>query len=48
MASLLIAGDEERLSEPGRVVTVYDPCCGTGGMLTITKDFIQGSPEVEG
>jgi type I restriction enzyme M protein len=48
MASLLIAGDEERLSEPGRVVTVYDPSCGTGGMLTITKDFIQGSPEVEG
>ena len=48
MASLLIADDEEQLSEPGRVVTVYDPCCGTGGMLTITKNFIQGSPEVEG
>jgi type I restriction enzyme M protein len=48
MAALLIAGDEERLSLPGKVVTVYDPCCGTGGMLTITKDFIQGSPDQEG
>jgi len=48
MASLLIAGDEDRLSEAGRVVTVYDPCCGTGGMLTIAKDFIQGSPNQEG
>jgi hypothetical protein len=40
--------DEERLAKPGKVATVCDPCCGTGGMLTITKDFIQGSPEIEG
>ena len=27
--------------EPGRAVTVYDPCCGSGGLLTITKDHIR-------
>ena len=48
MGRLLITGDQERLSEPGKVVTVYDPCCGTGGMLTITKDLIQGGAKTEG
>ena len=40
MVDLLLAGDEERISPPGKVITVYDPCCGSGGMLTITKDHI--------
>jgi len=42
MADLLLAGDEDRLSQEGRVLTVYDPCCGSGGMLTITKEQILG------
>lgn len=48
MASLLLAGDEERLKTPEIVKTVYDPCCGSGGMLTITKDHIVGTPERAG
>jgi len=41
MADLLLAGDEHRIQEPGVVRTVYDPCCGSGGMLTITKEHIK-------
>jgi type I restriction enzyme M protein len=40
MADLLLAGDEERIRRKGVVLTVYDPCCGSGGMLTITKEHI--------
>jgi type I restriction enzyme M protein len=42
MVALLLAGDEPRLKRKGAVVTVYDPCCGSGGMLTIAKDQILG------
>ena len=40
MVDLLLAGDEARLGRAGVVITVFDPCCGTGGMLTITKNHI--------
>ncbi len=40
MVDLLLAGDEDRLRKRGIVLTVYDPCCGSGGMLTIAKDHI--------
>lgn len=40
MADLMLAGDEDRIRRRGVVGTVYDPCCGSGGMLTITKDHI--------
>ena len=40
MADLLLAGDEARIAVPGKVLTVYDPCCGSGGMLTISKNHI--------
>ena len=40
MADLLLAGDEDRLPRKGVVMSVYDPCCGSGGMLTISKDHI--------
>jgi type I restriction enzyme M protein len=43
MADLLLAGDEERIRKKGMIVTVCDPCCGSGGMLTITKDHILGN-----
>ena len=38
MVDLLLAGDEERLRTKGVVLSVYDPCCGSGGMLTIAKE----------
>jgi type I restriction enzyme M protein len=40
MVDLLIAGDGERLRKKGIVLTAYDPCCGSGGMLTIAKEHI--------
>jgi type I restriction enzyme M protein len=41
MADLMLVGDEARVRAKGVVRTVYDPCCGSGGMLTITKDHIR-------
>ena len=40
MVGLMLAGDEDRIGESGVVRTVYDPCCGSGGMLTIAKERI--------
>jgi len=48
MVELLLAGDEKRLSKPGVVLKIYDPCAGSGGMLTITKDHIVGTPDRKG
>jgi len=41
MVDLLLAGDEDFVGTPYRVIKVYDPCCGTGGMLTIAQRRIQ-------
>ncbi len=41
MVDLLLTGDEDRISRRGVVLTVCDPCCGSGGMLTITKEHIK-------
>ena len=40
MVGLMLAGDESRIGGSGMVRTVYDPCCGSGGMLTIAKERI--------
>ena len=40
MVDLLLAGDAQRLRTKGVVLSVYDPCCGSGGMLTIAKEHI--------
>jgi len=40
MVDLMLAGDESRIRSKGVVRTVYDPCCGSGGMLLITKEHI--------
>jgi type I restriction enzyme M protein len=34
MVDLLLAGDEDSIRRHGVVRTVYDPCCGSGGMLS--------------
>ncbi|HEY9870251.1 MAG TPA: class I SAM-dependent DNA methyltransferase [Candidatus Obscuribacterales bacterium] len=40
MVDLMLAGDEDRIRRKGIVRTVYDPCCGSGGMLMIAKEHI--------
>lgn len=45
MVSLLTAPDEDRIRDPGATVSILDPACGTGGMLTVAEDMIrQASP----
>jgi len=38
MVNLLLAQDQDALKQNHIVRTVYDPCCGSGGMLTIAKE----------
>jgi len=40
MVDLMLAGDESEMRSKKVIRTVYDPCCGSGGMLTITKEHI--------
>lgn len=40
MVNLLLARDQDALSRNHIVRTVYDPCAGSGGMLTIAKERI--------
>ena len=48
MVDLLLAGDEERLRTKGVVLSVYDPCCGSGGMLTIAKEHLTAGETRDG
>ncbi|MBK7782465.1 MAG: N-6 DNA methylase [Ardenticatenia bacterium] len=40
MVDLMLAGDEAEIRAKKAIRTVYDPCCGSGGMLMITKEHI--------
>jgi len=40
MVDLMLAGDEPAIRAKKAIRTVYDPCCGSGGMLMITKEHI--------
>ena len=40
MVDLMLAGDEDCLSDQKPIRTIYDPCCGSGGMLMIAKEHI--------
>ncbi|MET8152003.1 N-6 DNA methylase [Actinoplanes sp. NPDC049668] len=41
MVNLLLAPDEDDLVTPGIVRKIYDPACGTGGMLSEAQDHIE-------
>ena len=40
IVEMLLANDEHKVSRPGVIRQVYDPACGTGGMLTITEQVL--------
>lgn len=40
LVSLVFSGQEELMKTPGQHFSIYDPCCGTGGMLTVAKDYM--------
>ena len=48
MVDLMLAGDEERIGKRGVIRTIYDPCCGSGGMLMIAKEHILQGRTVNG
>lgn len=48
MVNLLLVQDIEALGQNHIVRTVYDPCCGSGGMLTIAKErILETNPKVD-
>ena len=40
LVSFVFGGDKEDLQGEGKIRSVFDPCCGTGGMLTIGKKWV--------
>ena len=42
MVDLMLAGDGDHIARAGAVHDIYDPCCGSGGMLMIAKEHISG------
>ena len=40
MVDLMLAGDEKEIARKGAIHTIYDPCCGSGGLLMIAKEHI--------
>lgn len=48
MVNLIFAQDRNSLTQDYITRTVYDPCCGSGGMLTIAKDrILELNPKAE-
>lgn len=37
---LMMSGADAELKKEGKILRVYDGCCGTGGMLTTLKNFL--------
>ncbi len=40
LVQFVFGSDSESLSGEGKIRSVFDPCCGTGGMLTIGKEWV--------
>ena len=40
MVNLLFVNDKEILRKKGIVKTLYDPACGTGGMLSVAEEYL--------
>ena len=41
MVNLLLIEDADALVTPGTVRTIFDPACGTGGMLSVAEDYLR-------
>jgi len=40
LVSLVFSEDKDDLQGEGKVRSIFDPCCGTGGMLVIGKEYV--------
>lgn len=49
LVSMVFSEDKENLQGEGKVRSIFDPCCGTGGMLSIGKQWIHENinPNIE-
>jgi type I restriction enzyme M protein len=45
MVNLLLAPDTEVLTQAGKIVTICDPACGTGGMLAESQNWLRAHNE---
>jgi type I restriction enzyme M protein len=41
MVNLLLCEDTAALTAPGVIRTIYDPACGTGGMLSVAEEYLR-------
>jgi type I restriction enzyme M protein len=41
MVNLLFAEDDDALTDPGAIKTLFDPACGTGGMLSVAEEYLR-------
>lgn len=43
MVNMLFSGDKEAelLAKPNKIIKIYDPACGTGGMLSVSDEFLK-------
>jgi len=41
LVSLVFSENQENLQGEGIIRSIFDPCCGTGGMLTIGKEWVK-------
>jgi type I restriction enzyme M protein len=41
LVTLVFGPDKESLEGKGLIRTIYDPCCGTGGLLSIGKQWVK-------
>lgn len=41
MVHVLFQPDDAMLTKRGIIRTLYDPCCGTGGMLTLAEEYVE-------
>ncbi|MEZ6033561.1 MAG: class I SAM-dependent DNA methyltransferase [Planctomycetaceae bacterium] len=48
MVNLLFIEDDDALTKPGIVRSLYDPTAGTGGMLSVAEDHLVGSQKKKG
>ena len=44
LVSLVLCGKEDDIQVPGWHFSIYDPCCGTGGILTVAKSTSRRKP----
>ena len=40
LVSMVFTEDKDKLQGEGKVRSIFDPCCGSGGMLTIGKEYV--------